>query len=229
VYNVHCFAALFCFFVVSSSAQQHKPNSPFYHGSRQENFIALTFDACPSSTHGGFEKQIVQTLIDSNVSATFFLSGRWVAKHPEEARWLASVPSFELGNHSYSHPHMTELSRETVVEELTKTQKLILKKTGVTPKLFRPPYMETNTQLIDIADSLGLQIVMYDLASGDPDTNITAQALIHYVIPSAKNGSIIVMHVNGRGWHTAEALPSVIAGLKKRGFRFVTVSELLEQ
>jgi peptidoglycan/xylan/chitin deacetylase (PgdA/CDA1 family) len=70
---------------------------------------------------------------------------------------------------------------------------------------------------------------MYDLASGDPDTNITAQALIRYVTSAAKKGSIIVMHVNGRGWHTAEALPSIIAGLKRRGFRFVTVGELLQQ
>jgi peptidoglycan-N-acetylglucosamine deacetylase len=211
------------------SAQLSHRDSAYYHGSRHEKTLALTFDACPSSTHGGFEKQIIQTLIDSNISATFFLSGRWVVKHPKETRWLASISLFEIGNHSYSHPHMTELSRENVVEELTKTQKLIIQTSGVTPKLFRPPYVEMNNPLLDIADSLGLRVVMYDLASGDPDTNITAQALIHYAISAAKNGSIIVMHVNGRGWHTAEALPSIIAGLKRRGFRFVKVGELLRR
>jgi peptidoglycan-N-acetylglucosamine deacetylase len=210
-------------------AQQSSSDSAYYHGSRQKNVLALTFDACPSSTHGGFEKQIIQTLIDSNVAATFFLSGRWVVKHPKEAQWLASIPSFELGNHSYSHPHMTELSKENVVAELMKTQNLILKTTGVTPKLFRPPYVETNKQLIDIADSLRLRVVMYDLASGDPDTNITTHALFCYVTSAAKNGSIIVMHVNGRGWHTAKALPFIIEGLRKRGFRFVKVSELMQQ
>ncbi len=220
---------LLAFFLSSLLTAQQQRDSAFYHGSRHEKIIALTFDACPSSTHGGFDKQIVQTLIDSNVSATFFLSGRWVFKHPNDARWLASDSLFELGNHSYSHPHMTKLSRENIVDELSKTQKIIFQTTGITPALFRPPYVEMNTSLIDIADSLKLHVVMYDLASGDPDTNITAQAMIRYVVSSAKNGSIIVMHVNGRGWHTAEALPSVIAGLKKRGFRFVKVSELLRR
>lgn len=113
--------------------------------------------------------------------------------------------------------------------ELSKTQSIIRKITGITPKYFRPPYVEMNQPLIDVADSLGLRVVMYDLASGDPDTNITAQRMIPYVVSSAKNGSIIVMHVNGRGWHTAEALPSIIAGLKKRGFRFVKISEMAKQ
>jgi peptidoglycan-N-acetylglucosamine deacetylase len=210
------------------SAQLSHRDSAYYHGSRHEKTLALTFDACPSSTNGGFDQRVVQTLIDSNVSATFFLSGLWVTKHPKNARWLASIPSFELGNHSYSHPHMTELTRGKVVEELTKTQKLMTKTTGVVPKLFRPPYVEINDSLIDVADSLGLQVVMFDLASGDPDTNITVRSLVRYVTSSAKNGSIIVMHVNGRGRHTAEALPSIIAGLKQRGFRFVKVSQLMQ-
>jgi peptidoglycan/xylan/chitin deacetylase (PgdA/CDA1 family) len=102
------------------------------------------------------------------------------------------------------------------------------KTTGVVPKLFRPPYVEINDSLIDVADSLGLQVVMFDLASGDPDTNITVRSLVRYVTSSAKNGSIIIMHVNGRGRHTAEALPSIIAGLKQRGFRFVKVSQLMQ-
>jgi len=215
-------------FLPSFLAAQQQRGSAFFHGSRLEKNIALTFDACPSSTRGGFDRQIVQTLIDSNVSATFFLSGRWVAAHPNDARWLASIPLFELGNHSYTHPHMTEISGEKIVEELTKTQQRIFKTTGIMPALFRPPYVEMNAALISIADSLRLHIVMYDLASGDPDTNITAQRMIPYVVSSARNGSIIVMHVNGRGWHTAEALPSIIAGLKKRGFRFVNVSGLLQ-
>ena len=130
---------LLAFFLSSLLTAQQQRDSAFYHGSRHEKIIALTFDACPSSTHGGFDKQIVQTLIDSNVSATFFLSGRWVFKHPNDARWLASDSLFELGNHSYSHPHMTKLSRENIVDELSKTQKIIFQTTGITPALFRPP------------------------------------------------------------------------------------------
>jgi peptidoglycan/xylan/chitin deacetylase (PgdA/CDA1 family) len=68
---------------------------------------------------------------------------------------------------------------------------------------------------------------MYDLASGDPDSTISRERLIRYVVTSARNGSIIVMHMNGRGWHTAEALPEIIQALRAKGFIFSKVSDLL--
>jgi peptidoglycan/xylan/chitin deacetylase (PgdA/CDA1 family) len=68
---------------------------------------------------------------------------------------------------------------------------------------------------------------MYDLASGDPDSTISRERLIRYVVSHARNGSIIVMHVNGRGWHTAEALPEIIQSLRRKGFVFIKVSDLL--
>ena len=71
--------------------------------------------------------------------------------------------------------------------------------------------------------------MQYDLPSGDPDTNATKEKLIEYVSTMTKNGSVIVMHMNGRGWHTAEALPEIIDRLRKRGFIFVTVSELMKE
>jgi peptidoglycan/xylan/chitin deacetylase (PgdA/CDA1 family) len=69
---------------------------------------------------------------------------------------------------------------------------------------------------------------MYELASGDPDSTISRERLIHYVVTNTRNGCIIVMHVNGRGWHTAEALPEIIQALRAKGFIFSKVSELLK-
>jgi peptidoglycan/xylan/chitin deacetylase (PgdA/CDA1 family) len=83
--------------------------------------------------------------------------------------------------------------------------------------------------LIQSVQSLGLTVVQFDLASGDPDTSISKDRLIRYVVRSARSGSVIVMHINGRGRHTAESLPAIIEGLRKRGFRFVTIAELMQK
>jgi peptidoglycan/xylan/chitin deacetylase (PgdA/CDA1 family) len=198
-----------------------------FHGSRHEKRIALTFDACPSSTHGGFDARIVQTLIDSGVPATFFLSGKWIMKHRNEVKKLALIAGFELGNHSYSHPHCITISEDSLKQELERTESLLRSIAGTSLKLFRPPYGETDQRVEHVAHNIGFTTVMYDLASGDPDTTISLECLIRYVVTSSRNGSIIVMHVNGRGWHTSEALPEIIQALRTKGFIFLKVSELL--
>ncbi len=198
-----------------------------FHGSRHEKKIALTFDACPSSTHGGFDARIVQILVDSGVPATFFLSGKWIIKHKNEVKKLALVPEFELGNHSFSHPHCLNISEDSIRQELEQTESLLRHITGASSKLFRPPYGETDQRIENIVNNIGLTTVMYDLASGDPDSTISRERLIHYVVSCVRNGSIIVMHVNGRGWHTSEALPEIIQALHAKGFIFLKVSELL--
>jgi peptidoglycan/xylan/chitin deacetylase (PgdA/CDA1 family) len=71
--------------------------------------------------------------------------------------------------------------------------------------------------------------VQGDLPAGDPDPALGAERLRRHVIASARNGSIVVLHVNGRGWHTAEALPGIVAGLRAKGFELVTVGEMLRR
>jgi peptidoglycan-N-acetylglucosamine deacetylase len=198
-----------------------------FHGPRTEKKIALTFDACPSFTHGGFDSSIVRTLIDSGVPATFFLSGKWIVKHRRETKRLASVPTFELGDHSYSHPHCMNISDDSVQQELQRTELLLKNISKTSSHLFRPPYGETDGRIKHIAQNLGLITVMYDLASGDPDSTFSRERLIRYIVSHARNGSIIVMHVNGRGWHTAEALPEIIQSLRHKGFVFIKVSDFL--
>jgi peptidoglycan/xylan/chitin deacetylase (PgdA/CDA1 family) len=146
---------------------------------------------------------------------------------PEETKRIASVPFFELGNHSYSHPHMTDLSEEQVRGEIEKTQDILFSLTGRHARFFRPPYGEYDSLLVHRSKQLGLTTVDYSLPSGDPDTTITKDRMVQYVASMARGGSIVIMHVNRRGWHTAEALPEIINYLKTRGFEFVTVSELV--
>jgi len=200
-----------------------------FHGPRQEKKIALSFDACPSSTRGGYDARIPRILIDSGVPATFFLSGKWITRHRRAALELASVPAFELGNHSYSHPHCPALSDDSIRNEVQRTETLLSGITHTSAHLFRPPFVETDQRVDSIVHSLGLTTAMFDLASGDPDSTISEERLLRSVVSQTRNGSIIVMHVNGRGWHTAEILPEVIRILRKKGFTFVKVSEFLKK
>jgi peptidoglycan/xylan/chitin deacetylase (PgdA/CDA1 family) len=142
-------------------------------------------------------------------------------------RVLAEIPLFEIANHSYIHPHMTEVPPDRQREELLWTQQILLSLTGKLPRFFRPPYGEVNEELADVAAQSGLHTVEYDFASGDPDKHITRERLVAWVLAKARPGSIIVMHMNRRGWHTAEALPDIISGLRAKGMVLSTVGEMV--
>src|SRR4029453_3512398 len=99
--------------------------------------------------------------------------------------------------------------------------------TGAWPVLFRPPFGELDARVVRVADSLGLRTITFDLASGDPGRKVTRASLVRWVLQQARPGSIVVMHINHLRFHTAEALPEIVAALRDRGFSFVTVSELM--
>lgn len=199
------------------------------HGPRDRRRIALTFDACSTRDVSKYDERITKELIATNTPATIFLGGSWAKEEAEHVKVLAAHPLFELGNHSYTHPHMAAIVDEVRIRrELQRTQAEIHALTGLTPKFFRPPYGEYGDRLVRIAAELGLTTVEYDLASGDPDQHATKERLIHWVLSKAQPGSIIVMHVNHRRFHTAEALPSIIDGLRARGYELVTVGRLIE-
>jgi peptidoglycan/xylan/chitin deacetylase (PgdA/CDA1 family) len=216
------------FFIVLFQQIDNTNSGILFHGSRNDKLIALTFDACPSSLHGGYDSSIVKILVDSGVPATFFLSGKWIAKHKRATKELSSIPNFELGNHSYSHSHITTISDSAVRSEILRTESLLISIGGKSARLFRPPYGIIDTQIVHIAQGLGLATVLYDLVTGDPDSTISQNRLVNYIVSHARSGSIIIMHVNGHGWHTAQVLPEIIYRLRKMGFKFVKVSTFLE-
>lgn len=189
-------------------------------------FVALTFDACPHKGPHGYDGRITKTLVDSAVPATIFMSGQWVAEHPLEARELGSIDLFEIGNHAFFHPHMTRTPLRVVRNELLATETMLDSSLIRHVPLYRPPFGETSREVDSLAATLGLQTIMFDVASGDPDTSFQKERLVKSVVESVHDGSIVVLHINGRGWHTAEALPTIIATLRSRGFVFVKVSNL---
>jgi peptidoglycan-N-acetylglucosamine deacetylase len=199
------------------------------HGQRDKKVIALTFDACSTRKPSQYDERITKILIETRTAATLFLGGKWMEDDTVQTKYLANIPYFELGNHTLLHPHLLKMSDDQIRQELAWTQQILFSLTGKQTTLFRPPYGEEDDRVVRIAASMGLTTIQFDLASGDPDSSISKERLVEYVSSMAKCGSIIVMHINRRGWHTAEALPEIISRLRKRGFTFVTVGELLSE
>ncbi len=198
------------------------------HGSRNSRMVALTFDACPTNLPDEYDEKVVDILLQEHVPATLFLSGRWVEKNPERAKFLADKPQFEIAAHSYYHPHLKEKPDDRVVREMKRTQAIIKKTTGKKPKYFRPPYGEVDERVASLAKTAGLATIQYDIASGDPDPGLSPKRIIRSVLREARGGSIIVFHMNRKGVHTAEVLPDIIKGLREKGFTLVTVGEMLK-
>lgn len=188
--------------------------------------VALTFDACSTWQKTGYDPDVIKILKKTETPATLFLGGLWMLNYSQETEALHGNNLFELGNHSYSHPDLTRHDPSVIRQELGYTQLIARKLTGEMPRLFRPPYVKKNNDVVDIAGELGMLTVQYDIASGDADENASPKEIADYVIDSVRPGSIVILHMNNPDLPTAEALPRIIAGLELRGLKPVTVSEL---
>jgi peptidoglycan/xylan/chitin deacetylase (PgdA/CDA1 family) len=192
-----------------------------------EPAVAITFDACATRTHlAGFDRGVFDAVKREGIPVTIFVAGRWVDAHPDVMTELAGDPLVEFGDHSYDHPHMSNLSAERIIAEIDQTE-AALARYGKHSVAFRPPFGEWSHRLVYVLRSLRLPTVTWDVVSGDPSARTTRDAMIRNVLDNARPGSIIIFHINGRGWKTAEALPIILQGLRERGFRFVPLSELM--
>jgi peptidoglycan-N-acetylglucosamine deacetylase len=189
--------------------------------------VALTFDACATRNHHySFDRRVFDILKKEQIPATIFVSGKWVEAHPEVMKELAADPMVEFGDHSYEHPHMSNLPVARIVEEIDQTE-AALAKYGKRSVAFRPPFGEWSSRLVYVAQNLQLPTVTWDVVSGDPSAQTTTDGMIKTVLAKARAGSIIIFHINGRGHKTADALPAIVRGLRERGFRFLQLSELM--
>ncbi|MBI5839413.1 MAG: polysaccharide deacetylase family protein [Chloroflexi bacterium] len=197
-------------------------------GEWTEPYVALTFDMCQDPEYpAGYDAGIVDVLQRYNAPATFFMGGDWMRTHPEETKILAANANFELGNHSWSHPDLTRLTEAEIGEQVELTEDMLFQLTGRHSRLFRPPSGFYNELTLRVIAQHGMYTIEWDSVSGDPDPTFDAATILAEVQRTVRNGSIIIMHANGRGWHTAEALPSVIEYLQNRGYTLVTVSQLI--
>ena len=182
-----------------------------------DKVVALTFDDGPSK----YTDQILDILKKYNACGTFFLIGNKVEFYSDTLRRMLEEGS-EIGNHSYDHKLLTRLSKEAFQKEINKTQMAIKKVTGFTPTLFRPTYGGYNNTLKSYTD---LKFVLWDVDSRDWQVK-SKEKILKNVLPNVKSGSIVLMHDNHE--YSVNALEDMIESLKKQGYKFVTVTELLE-
>ncbi|MFI5756699.1 polysaccharide deacetylase family protein [Streptomyces sp. NPDC051569] len=187
---------------------------------RQARCIALTFDAGP----GKDTPRLLDILKEKKVPATFFLLGRnHVLKHPDIVSRMARE-GHEVGNHTWTHKRLTDLDADGIREELSRTQDAIQEITGDVPTVMRPPQGRTDDQVSEVSRDLGLAQILWSATAKDYAT--TDPALIERrILDAADRDGIILLHDIYAG--TVPAVPRIIDELKKRGYTFVTVPQLL--
>ncbi|MEV4745053.1 polysaccharide deacetylase family protein [Streptosporangium sp. NPDC049248] len=180
--------------------------------------IALTFDDGP----GKYADKLLDTFKKYNSKATFFLEGQYVKSRPAFAKRMVAE-GHDIGNHSYSHPHLRELSEDKIREELTKTQDIVKKSTGKYPTTIRPPYGEFDQRVAAIAAEMGMPIVLWNGGSRDWATR-NEKAIYDEVLKNAKRDGVILMH----DWveQTVKVMPKLLTALQKQGYHMVAVSSL---
>ena len=184
-------------------------------------FIAMTFDDGPSEK---LTPELLDILAQHHIHATFFVIGRNVVEHPEILR-RAVREGHEIGNHSWSHPAFGKMRDESVRAELQKTDDAIRTAIGVRPVLMRPPYGSiTARQKKWINSEFGYRIILWDVDPLDwkrPGPTVVTSRIVRETRP----GSIILSHDIHPG--TIKAMPGTFDQLQAKGFKFVTVSELI--
>lgn len=187
--------------------------------------IALTFDdgPWPNTT-----SQVLNVLKKYNIKATFFVVGKQVQKYPQLAKQIVAS-GHAIGNHSWSHQYH-QYSSAAASSEIDRTAELVLKFTGIKTTLFRPPAGILTNGLAAYAHQKKYAVIMWSDDSRDWQHPHTApQGVVNTVLKEAKPGGIILLHDGGGDRSTTiQALPQIITQLKKSGYNFVTVPELLE-
>ncbi|RAP76006.1 polysaccharide deacetylase family protein [Paenibacillus montanisoli] len=186
--------------------------------------IAITFDDVPDPE---WTPQFLDVFKQHGAKATFYTLGTNMAKYPEIARQIHEE-GHELGNHSLTHPHMPEISKDEQRAELQQAEQLIVEVTGRKPNTFRPPYLDVNDDLLVVAAELGYKVIHgLNLRANDwamPGT----EHILAETRPSIRDGSILLFHdAGGDRSQSLEALSVLVPELLEQGYRLVTVSELL--
>jgi peptidoglycan-N-acetylglucosamine deacetylase len=184
-------------------------------------YIAMTFDDGPSAA---LTPKLLDLLAAHHIKATFFVIGENVAEHPEIVT-RAAREGHEIGNHSWSHPNFGKMSDQGVRGQLQQTDDAIKNATGTRPTLMRPPYGSiTPREKHWIHHEFGYRVILWDV---DPlDWKRPGPAVVrNRILKETQPGSIVLSHDIHPG--TIEAMPSTLDALEAKGFKFVTVSELI--
>ncbi|MEH7110036.1 polysaccharide deacetylase family protein [Bacillus sp. JJ1764] len=192
-----------------------------YNGNSKQKEIALTFDA--GSDAAGIS--ILDILGKYNIKATFFLTGKWVEKFPEYAKKIVA-DGHEIGNHTYSHPDAVKTTSEAFKADIIKAEQIIKNITGKTPRpYFRFPYGSFNDAALKTVGEAGYPYSIQWSIDTIDWRQPSVEEIVSRIEEGASNGDIILMHIGGI--HTPEAVNKIIPILQEKGYKIVTLTEVL--
>ncbi len=198
-------------------------------GPGESRNVVLTFDDGPAPP---FTEQILDILAEHGISATFFLCGKNVERHPEIARRIVRE-GHTIGNHTYSHPFLFARSRRFMAGEIDRAQEAIERITGVRPTLFRPPYGARWFGLMPVLRERGLKMVMWSVMGFD--WKYRTEAIIRAVKNRLHSGAVILLH-DGHEHPpsagidqsaTVAALPAIIESATQAGLTFAAINRFM--
>ncbi|MDH5681540.1 MAG: polysaccharide deacetylase family protein [Spirochaetota bacterium] len=221
-----CSIAWYPIDITNPEVQRPKRKSPKPKAQVKKKLLALTFDACEQNYPSYFDNRILNIILENRLPTTLFISGRFLKRNYKMVETLSYYPFIEIENHSYSHDILTDKSPDFLIDDITRNNRLIEKATRKRPRYFRFPAGLYNQDTLALVTSLGLKTVHWSFESGDPNRDMTAEKLINRVLRRVRDGSILIFHINRRGWHTADALPAIIHHLKTRGYDFVLLKDM---
>ena len=181
--------------------------TPTANAAACNGYVALTYDDGPTGT----TPQLLSALQSAGARATFFVQGNRIGSNTNNLRAIQSAGMW-IGNHSWSHPHMTQLSQQQMSSEITQTQQAVQQVTGSAPRLFRPPYGETNGTLRSVEQQNGLTEVLWSVDSQDWNGASTAQ--IVQAASRLQAGGVILMHEGYQS--TINAVSQIVSQLAAR-------------
>ncbi|GEO26765.1 polysaccharide deacetylase family sporulation protein PdaB [Alicyclobacillus acidoterrestris] len=194
-----------------------------YKVDTDKKVVALTFDI---SWGNKVPEPVLDVLKKEKVTkATFFLSGPWTLHHPEIAKQIKNM-GYEIGNHGNLHKDFSRYPDSWIREQVSISEKSIQQVTGVKTKLIRTPNGDFNPRVIRCLNSMGYTVIQWNTDSLDW-MNPGTKNIVNRVTKRAVPGDIILMHASDSSKQIVEALPQIIDQLRKDGYQFVTVSELL--
>ena len=189
-----------------------------------EKVVAFTFDDGPGPQ---WTSMVLDTLADKGVPATFFMVGRNVAAHSDLVR--GRLDRHEVGNHSWSHPDFATMDAATVQEQIGRTHDTIKSLTGRDTSLLRPPYGHVGGSTLLAANDCGYQVVLWSHQMAEAAYLKNPAGQVKEIVDNVQPGQIVLAHDVGSSDRliALRQLGAMFDGLRQRGFRFVTVSELL--
>ncbi len=201
----------------------------------REKVIALTMDACGGAKGMGYDARLIEFLRQEQVPATLFINARWIDPNRTEFDRLAADPLFEIANHGFRHRPASVNGKSVygingtksvseLVDEIEQNAIRIKELTGRPPRFYRSGTAYYDEIAVRIAHELGEQVAGFSVL-GDAGATYSREQ-VRKALLGAAPGSIIIVHMNHPGGGTADGIIDAIPELRKRGFRFVRLSEM---